>query len=106
MGKVRWKGGPRVSAETVWRRWSRRQLIRRDGMICGLCQEPIESVKDITIDHIQPKCKGGSDKLENLRLAHEQCNRLRGEGFFSEREYPSSWDESAPQTSVEPKEKA
>lgn len=72
----------RQSPEQAWREWSRRQLINRDGMICGLCKEPIETLDDVTIDHINPKSKGGSDKLTNLRLAHPGCNQERGAGFF------------------------
>lgn len=82
MSKKHYSRGYRRNEETVWREWSRRQLIRRDGMVCGLCKEPITSLSDVTIDHIDPRSKGGSDKLENLRLAHEGCNRERGAGFF------------------------
>lgn len=62
--------------------WNRRMLINRDGMVCGICQEPIEKMSDVTIDHIEPVRRGGTDKLENLRLAHEFCNTQRGSGFF------------------------
>lgn len=65
--------------------WNRRMLINRDGMVCGICKEPIEKMSDVTIDHIEPASKGGTDKLENLRLAHEFCNNQRGSGFFNER---------------------
>ncbi len=37
-------------------------------------------MRDLTIDHIQPQSKGGTDRLDNLRLAHERCNRKRGNG--------------------------
>ena len=81
--------------ETVWRGWMRRQLIRRDGTLCGLCQEPM-TAKEMSIDHIMPVSRGGSDKPENLRLAHEKCNQERGAGFFVEREYPKTWDDLIP----------
>lgn len=32
-----------------------------------------------TIDHIVPLAKGGEDVLENLRAAHRQCNRDKGD---------------------------
>ncbi|MEL7545602.1 MAG: HNH endonuclease signature motif containing protein [Pseudomonadota bacterium] len=31
-----------------------------------------------TLDHIQPKSKGGSDAEQNYQLAHAVCNRRRG----------------------------
>lgn len=31
-----------------------------------------------TLDHIQPRAKGGSDRLENLQLTHAQCNKVKG----------------------------
>ena len=65
------------------RRWARNALIKRDGMICQLCHEPIERLDDVTIDHIIPVSKGGLDRLDNYRLAHEGCNRERGAGFFT-----------------------
>lgn len=63
-------------------RWNRTQLLRRDGNVCQLCHEPMKDMSEVTIDHIQPVCEGGTDKLENLRLVHEACNQERGAGFF------------------------
>jgi hypothetical protein len=79
MGKWRHSRRPKWTVERIW---TRKQLIKRDGMICGICKEPIAKLADITFDHVVPKSKGGSDKLENLRLAHEFCNTQRGSGFF------------------------
>lgn len=62
--------------------WIVSQLIRRDGAMCGCCKEAIADRRDMTVDHIVPVSRGGSDKLENLRLAHAFCNQERGAGFF------------------------
>lgn len=67
-------------------RWNRAALIKRDGMVCALCKEPILHMRDLTIDHVVPLARGGTDKLENLRLAHEFCNNQRGDGFFRDRD--------------------
>jgi 5-methylcytosine-specific restriction endonuclease McrA len=61
------------------RRWDRKELIRRDGGACYLCQRPFETFKDVTIDHLIPRSKGGLDKLENYRLAHAECNQLKAD---------------------------
>lgn len=60
-------------------------LMARDGTDCMLCGRPLDrSIKDdrhpmcITFDHITPRSKGGADTLANQRLAHRECNELRG----------------------------
>jgi 5-methylcytosine-specific restriction endonuclease McrA len=35
-------------------------------------------MKDITFDHWEPLSKGGADTLDNYRLAHVDCNYLKG----------------------------
>jgi 5-methylcytosine-specific restriction endonuclease McrA len=32
-----------------------------------------------TIEHHLPRSKGGKNKIENLRLAHRQCNQVKGD---------------------------
>ena len=61
-----------------------RQLVRQQGLVCGLCGGPLEDrpytglPDDITIDHIVPYSEGGNHVLENVRLAHNSCNASRG----------------------------
>ncbi len=62
-----------------------KRLIKRDGTKCGWCHEELDltlenrnSRRYVTIDHIQPLCKGGGDNIENLRLLHQGCNNSRG----------------------------
>jgi len=38
--------------------------------------------KDLTLDHLIPQSKGGSDSLDNLWLACSQCNQSRGNSFY------------------------
>lgn len=61
------------------RRWQRSQLINRYGAVCFYCDLIFEKMKDITFDHYIPRSKGGLDELENLRLAHLHCNRLKAD---------------------------
>ncbi len=64
--------------KSLTRRWQRNALIRRYGAICYYCEHPFASMKDITFDHALPISKGGTDELENLRLAHNECNFAKG----------------------------
>ena len=45
---------------------------------CG-CRLPLEK---LTLDHLKPKSRGGSDSLENLRLACLSCNRSRRDSLY------------------------
>ena len=57
---------------------------------CALCGEPMPrhrfetahrtlwAKRRPTLDHIRPKSRGGQDRLENLQLAHAQCNKIKG----------------------------
>lgn len=66
------------------RRWQKSQLINRFGAICQICGEPFKSMKDITIDHIEPFSKGGLDEMENYQLAHEKCSHLKDDMTMEE----------------------
>lgn len=52
----------------------RRRLIARDGEDCWFCGKPMGD--DCTIEHLVPKSKGGSNRLDNYALAHAACNHL------------------------------
>lgn len=61
-------------------------LMERDKGICQLCHEPIEDrlfgKRDPgmpSIDHVIPLARGGSHALDNLQLAHLQCNLSKGD---------------------------
>lgn len=62
-------------------RWNRKHLINKYGNICHLCGEPITDMKQVTVDHVIPISKGGADTLDNMRPAHESCNRKKGNTY-------------------------
>lgn len=49
-------------------------IIKRDGYCCAECG----STEDITVDHIVPLSREGSDELNNLRLLCRSCNSRKG----------------------------
>lgn len=59
------------------------QVIGRYGTVCWLCGQPIDMQASrraplgLSIDHVIPRSKGGSDDIDNLRPAHLQCNCKR-----------------------------
>lgn len=53
-------------------------LLVRDGNLCHWCREPFDMQKPKrrpTIEHLKRFADGGSNRLGNLVLAHEECNR-------------------------------
>jgi 5-methylcytosine-specific restriction endonuclease McrA len=55
---------------------TRKNILRRDAYRCGYCGR---SDLPLTIDHILPKAKGGTDSWENLICACTVCNNKKGD---------------------------
>lgn len=47
---------------------------------CNGCKRDIEQLRDGQIDHIVPKCKGGTDDPDNLQFLCHSCNMIKGSG--------------------------
>ncbi len=52
-------------------------LIERDGYQCRKCS----GQEDLSIDHIVPLSKGGSDDLDNLQILCKSCNSSKGDSL-------------------------
>lgn len=67
---------------------AREALRKTQGMVCYFCgvnlldPQPVmmqsESMKTVTVEHLQPLSRGGSNDLSNLRLACLKCNMSKG----------------------------
>jgi len=57
----------------------RDRVIARDGLVCQYCKANLMP-SEATIDHVVPVSRGGSDDLENLRVACRKCNVKKGAG--------------------------
>ena len=69
---------------TTYEKNRKRILATQD--ICGICGKPVDkSLKSphplsATVDHIIPIAKGGHPSdIENLQLAHRNCNRQKSD---------------------------
>lgn len=51
----------------------RSRILERDGNVCFYCLQGM-GPEDRTVEHLIDRSKGGPDHLDNLVLAHEQCN--------------------------------
>lgn len=54
---------------------SRKNIMRRDGMRCTYCGG---GTPPLTMDHIIPRSRGGTDSWENLTTACIKCNNKKG----------------------------
>lgn len=58
-----------------------RMLIAKNGSVCAICGKLVTSKKDLTLDHIRPRSKGGLTTLENCQLACKECNCKKGNKY-------------------------
>ncbi len=58
----------------------RRRVREEYAFRCGHCGiREADAGSDLTIDHFQPRSKGGSDALENLVYCCPACNEFKGD---------------------------
>jgi 5-methylcytosine-specific restriction endonuclease McrA len=58
---------------------SRRGVLRRDNHRCAYCSKSAN-----TVDHVQPKSRGGADSWENLVACCLKCNNKKGDKTLAE----------------------
>src|SRR4051812_20353077 len=58
-------------------RFSRFNVFLRDGFICQYCGEhPL--ARELTLDHVEPRAKGGATRWTNVVAACRPCNHRKG----------------------------
>lgn len=74
----------RVRADKDRDRIVTQQIGDRDGWRCHLCAKPVNPKlkhphpMSATIDHLIPLARGGTHRLNNVKLAHSVCNKRKG----------------------------
>ena len=68
----RYDRAPRVAV-----RLTRRNLMLRDQHQCQYCSRR-PSLRDLNVDHVIPRSRGGSDSWENLVVSCRSCNLKKG----------------------------
>jgi hypothetical protein len=53
-------------------------LVSRDGTRCRYCKKDLRR-SEITIEHLTPKGRGGSNKISNLAISCADCNNDKGD---------------------------
>lgn len=62
----------------------RKAILLRDARKCGYCGKRVPLRKAATIDHIQPRKRGGNDNVHNLVTCCMACNQVKGSKTLSE----------------------
>lgn len=70
---------------------TRRGVLRRDGHRCAYCGKPAT-----TIDHVQPRSRGGVDSWENLVACCLRCNNVKSDRTPAEMGWSLRWQPKAP----------
>lgn len=56
----------------------RARIFRRDGMRCMYCGVVATTAEELTVDHVQPRVKGGDASDGNLVACCRRCNQRKG----------------------------
>jgi hypothetical protein len=68
-----------ITSSEAKRKW-RKSIKEKWNYQCAYCG----SEEDLTLDHITPRSKGGSNRVTNVLCACKQCNNSKGHEFWSE----------------------
>jgi hypothetical protein len=63
--------------------FSRKAVFRRDHFTCQYCGKHLNN-NQITLDHIIPKCNGGTSSFKNCVAACHTCNKKKGKQSLEE----------------------
>ena len=63
---------------------TRINIFKRDGNVCQYCG----SKKDLSIDHVMPRSRGGGSNWKNLTTACKPCNARKGDNTPEEANMP------------------
>lgn len=65
---------PMPMSRTAKEKPTKSAIYRRDSNQCQYCG----STRNLTVDHLVPRCKGGPDTWDNLLIACSRCNTVKG----------------------------
>jgi len=76
-------------------RFCRENVLRRDGYTCAYCGgQP--SLRDLTLDHVVPRARGGRTTWENVVTACRECNCAKGSMTLAQAGYTLTTRPKAP----------
>jgi 5-methylcytosine-specific restriction endonuclease McrA len=89
--------GARIADVDLPRAERLRRILERDGSECVWCRRPLSpNDRNLSLEHLIPRLKGGPAWLENELAACRPCNRARGHLA------PAAWLEDCEARGLEP----
>ena len=79
-------------------RLSRREVFNRDRYTCQYCGH--RGSRDLTLDHVMPRHRGGAHSWENLVTACKPCNHRKGGKTLSEARLRLSREPHEPRSDI------
>ena len=67
-----------LNSESVCYKKQKHELLGRQEGVCNGCRIAF-LFPNLTIDHVIPRSRGGTDHLENLQLLCGACNSIKGD---------------------------
>lgn len=89
------KDAREYAIKSTYKKISKEKLRGKYGGRCAYCNVRLARDEE-TMDHYLPKALGGTNDFDNLRLACQPCNGLKGDM------HPDQWERVKPQTAPEP----
>ena len=74
---------PRPGTKPYWTQANIDYLYGKQRGYCAECRNHYRS-KDMQIDHVTPRSKGGGNELANLQLLCAHCNSVKGDGTMDD----------------------
>jgi RNA-directed DNA polymerase len=68
------RGKSEVTDGKVWTMYMLK-IMKNTNFKCLVCDQHIHGTDKVEVHHIHPKSKGGSDKLNNLLVLHQECHK-------------------------------
>ncbi len=84
-------------SKIVSHRPSKAMIYKRDNNSCQYCG----STRHLTIDHVIPKSKGGSEEWTNLVVACSTCNTKKGDKLLSQTDMKLIKQPKAPHNTIQ-----
>ena len=72
-------GELRATSNRFYNETVREILHSQQRLRCALCEERQLKLRNLELDHIKPRAKGGTSAISNLQLACRACNRAKGD---------------------------
>lgn len=68
---------PQKAANRKFTACQRKIIYDKNHGLCAICGKPV-AYNNFTIDHWKPLAEGGTNELDNLKVAHKACNEMKG----------------------------